>query len=77
MKNLDAEEYLGGGTYGNVIKSGNKAVKIFNRRNAMIQEYAACMALKGIPYVINCESADIVNSRIIYPLYKYDLKKFY
>lgn len=56
---MPAGKYLGGGTYGDVYRDGNRAVKRFDSDACLIQEYAAGVYLRGCPHIVHSHSCNI------------------
>lgn len=69
-------EFLGKGTYGQVMKEGTVAVKYFSMLPELVQEYAIMLYLKDCPYVIDSMGASAVRKSINMPLYDCSLQQW-
>lgn len=71
---MPSKRYLGGGSYGDVYKNGNSAVKSFDVDSCLIQEYAAGVYLRGCPYIVNVQGMSIHEMTLSMDLYNGSLK---
>lgn len=63
-------DFLGGGTYGWVLRKGSHAVKCFEEVKNLIQEWAALKYLQGCEHVISGLKVDFDRKEITMPLYE-------
>jgi len=65
---------LGSGTFGDVYKDKDKAVKNFHELHHCIQEYCAASYLSDCEYVVKCTDVDFENNKISYELHKTNMR---
>lgn len=70
--------HLGKGTYGNVVQIDNRAVKSFEYRKPLLQEYAALryLADTGCKYVVKPVDVDVEHHQLSMEVYDMNLRKW-
>jgi len=70
--------HLGKGTYGSVVQIGDRAVKSFEYRKPLLQEYAALRYLSNTncKYVVKVVDVDVENNQLSMEVYDMNLRKW-
>lgn len=69
-------KHLGSGTFGDVYKDRDKAVKNFHELHHCIQEYCAASYLNDCEHVVKCTDVDFRNNKISYELHKTNMRQW-
>lgn len=69
-------KYLGKGSYGQVVKKNNLAIKKFNKLSHLIQEYTALKYLNNCQYIVEIHSVNWSKLELAMNLYDYNLSQY-
>ena len=72
----DSSTFLGKGTYGQVRREGNEAIKYFRVLPELVQEYVVLLYLSDCPHVIKSLGASATKLSVRLPLYDCSLQQW-